>query len=76
MGRVCGTYIARGKVHAAVGWENFTNRPLGRPRHRWGYNIILECILKKQLGGRGLDGSEIEYGIVACCDERENDCVL
>jgi len=47
-------YRGGGEVHAAVGWENLTNRSLGRPRHRWEDNNILECILKKRLRGRGL----------------------
>jgi len=55
MGWVCGTYRGRGEVHAAVGLENLTNRLLGRPRYKWEYNITLECILKKWLGGLRLD---------------------
>jgi len=53
MGRVCGTYRGRGEVHATVGWENLKNRSLGRPRHRWEYNIRM-CL--KETVGRAWTG--------------------
>jgi len=53
MGRVCGTYRGRGEVHVTVGWENLTNRSLGRPRHRWEYNIRMHL---KEMVGRAWTG--------------------
>ena len=53
MGRVCGTHRGRGEVHVTVGWENLTKDHLENLSIDG--NIILECILKKRLGDRGLD---------------------
>jgi hypothetical protein len=39
----CSTQGERGEMHTRFWWGNLKERPLGRHRHRWQYNIEMEC---------------------------------
>jgi hypothetical protein len=42
MGGTCSAYGGRGDVYRVLVGKPEGNRPLGRPRHRWEYNIKMD----------------------------------
>jgi hypothetical protein len=51
MGGACGTYGRGERCAQVVGGKPEGKRPLGRPRHRWEYNIKMD--VEEVGGGRG-----------------------
>jgi len=57
----------RREMHTGLGWKNGINRPLGRPRHRWGDNTKMYY----QEIGRGLNSTGSTEGLVEGCTETQ-----